>query len=104
VSADNEWDKMRKAHEDGFFVKKNDEAMLRLKDRMSVNSVRKSPITGEPMTQETLMGVIIDRCPTSGGIWLDAGELELIIEYAKADDSGKGANIVSEFFGLFKKN
>lgn len=35
-----------------------------------------SPIDGSPMRQVHRYGIEIDVCPTSGGIWLDKGELE----------------------------
>lgn len=38
-----------------------------------------SPIDGSPMREIERYGVKIDLCPTSGGIWLDKGELEKII-------------------------
>ncbi|MEO0938376.1 MAG: zf-TFIIB domain-containing protein [Pseudomonadota bacterium] len=38
-----------------------------------------SPIDGSPMREVERYGVKIDICPTSGGIWLDKGELEKII-------------------------
>lgn len=38
-----------------------------------------SPIDGSPMREVERYGVHIDICPTSGGIWLDKGELEKII-------------------------
>ena len=34
------------------------------------------PKDAEPMERITLGAVAIDRCPTCGGVWLDAGELE----------------------------
>ena len=73
----NSWDDMRKAKEESYFDKKNREALERLsKKKEAGEGERKSPITGEIMKQEVLNGVVIDRCPTSGGVWLDAGELE----------------------------
>ena len=39
-----------------------------------------SPTTKEPMIILELEGVEIDYCPGSGGIWLDSGELELLLE------------------------
>jgi Zn-finger nucleic acid-binding protein len=39
-----------------------------------------SPITGKPMNQEKIMGVSVDTCPDSGGIWLDATELDRLIK------------------------
>lgn len=39
-----------------------------------------SPIDGKtPMQQLVRNGVEIDRCPVSGGVWLDAGELEKLL-------------------------
>ncbi|MCY4178827.1 MAG: zf-TFIIB domain-containing protein [Litoreibacter sp.] len=38
-----------------------------------------SPIDGTPMREVERYGVKMDICPTSGGIWLDRGELEKII-------------------------
>ncbi|MEM8690650.1 MAG: zf-TFIIB domain-containing protein [Pseudomonadota bacterium] len=38
-----------------------------------------SPIDGSPMREVERYGVKIDICPTSGGVWLDRGELEKII-------------------------
>ena len=37
-----------------------------------------SPIDGSPMREVERYGVKMDICPTSGGIWLDKGELEKI--------------------------
>ena len=38
-----------------------------------------SPIDGTPMQEVERYGVKMDICPSSGGIWLDRGELEKII-------------------------
>jgi Zn-finger nucleic acid-binding protein len=42
-----------------------------------------SPIDGSPMTQINRFGIELDVCPTSGGIWLDKGELEKLIQFIK---------------------
>ena len=34
------------------------------------------PIDGERLAKEIVMSVIVDRCPSCGGVWLDGGELE----------------------------
>ncbi|MEM6375723.1 MAG: zf-TFIIB domain-containing protein [Pseudomonadota bacterium] len=51
-----------------------------------------SPIDGSPMTEITRYGVKIDICPTSGGIWLDKGELEKIIMMIREEalEDGRG--------------
>ena len=46
----------------------------------------KSPLSREPMLVLELAGVEIDYCPESGGIWLDAGELEVLFEDRDAAD------------------
>jgi Zn-finger nucleic acid-binding protein len=42
-----------------------------------------SPIDGSPMKQINRFGIEIDVCPTSGGVWLDRGELEKLISFIK---------------------
>lgn len=44
-----------------------------------------SPIDGSPMRQIHRYGIEIDVCPTSGGVWLDKGELEKILHLLKED-------------------
>lgn len=44
-----------------------------------------SPIDNKtPMQQINYRGVEIDRCPVSGGVWLDAGELEKLLNNVHA--------------------
>lgn len=38
-----------------------------------------SPISGEPMKQISRYGIEIDVCPSTGGVWLDKGELEKLM-------------------------
>ncbi len=87
------FDEMRRAKEGSYFEKKNREALERLAKKQEETAPRMSPITGEPMVQEVLNGVVIDRCEKSGGIWLDAGELEELIEAALSDEEEKKAGI-----------
>lgn len=44
-----------------------------------------SPIDGSAMKQIHRYGIEIDVCPTSGGIWLDKGELEKILHLVRED-------------------
>ncbi|MBI1339470.1 hypothetical protein GC169_04560 [bacterium] len=53
-----------------------------------------SPIDGSPMRQVHRFGVEFDVCPTSGGVWLDKGELEKImvmIREEAAEDASRSA-------------
>jgi len=53
-----------------------------------------SPIDGAPMRQIHRFGIEFDVCPSSGGVWLDKGELEKLLAFIKeetaleADDRG----------------
>jgi len=42
-----------------------------------------SPIDGSPMRQINRFGIELDVCPSSGGVWLDKGELEKLINFIK---------------------
>lgn len=59
-----------------------------------------SPISGEPMKQVIREGIEIDVCPTTGGIWLDKGELEkliaLLMNTASENIEGTGRNTPSQ--------
>lgn len=44
-----------------------------------------SPIDGAPMRQINRYGIEFDVCPTTGGIWLDKGELEKLIALIKEE-------------------
>lgn len=44
-----------------------------------------SPIDGAPMRTVRRYGIEIDVCPSTGGVWLDRGELEKLIEIIRED-------------------
>ncbi len=47
----------------------------------------KSPVHPDiDMKQFTKFGITIDYCPKSGGVWLDKGELEKILERSKQEN------------------
>ena len=105
MSSDSDsWKKRGEAQEGEFFRKQNEKALERIQKRQEEEKPRLSPITGEVMKERTYMGVVIDVCEKSGGIWLDAGEMEEIIKLAK--ESGEGEeNWLTKFFGdMFQTN
>lgn len=71
------------SNEETYFDKKNREAIERIAENKKDATPRMSPVSGKVMEQEVLNGVVIDRCTESGGIWLDAGELEQLMQIAK---------------------
>jgi Zn-finger nucleic acid-binding protein len=76
------WDERRQAQEESYFQRANQESLARLA-RKKEGGARKSPITGKPMEHIVAYGAVIDHCTTSGGVFLDKGELEQILEAAK---------------------
>ncbi len=76
------WDSRRQAQEESYFDRANKESLARLA-RKQQEAARLSPVTGKPMEQIVAFGAIVDRCTASGGIWLDAGELDEILAAAK---------------------
>lgn len=44
-----------------------------------------SPIDGAPMRQIHRYGIEFDVCPSTGGVWLDKGELEKLIALVKQE-------------------
>ena len=76
------WDERRQAQEESYFERANKESLARLA-RKQQQASRLSPATGQPMEHIVAFGAIVDRCTASGGIWLDAGELEEILAASK---------------------
>ena len=97
----NSWDDMRKAKEESYFDKKNKEAIQRLAKKKEAEKPRLSPITGKEMEQVVIGAVVVDKCSESGGIWLDAGELEQLIE-ASEQDSNSILSTFKEMIGIKK--
>ena len=58
----------------------------------------KCPKCGTDLVEREFSGVKVDVCPTDNGMWLDAGELDLL---AKVDTSRLGS-FVRSLFGLEK--
>lgn len=48
-----------------------------------------SPIDGSPMRQIHRYGIELDVCPTSGGVWLDRGELDKLIAFIQQEVAGE---------------
>lgn len=56
----------------------------------------KSPIYPDvEMKQINRFGITIDYCPKSGGVWLDKGEIEKLVEYVK-NESNKNEDYQEE--------
>jgi Zn-finger nucleic acid-binding protein len=93
------WDDRRRAQEDSFFEDLNRKALARLATKKG-GPARLSPVTGKPMEVVTVLGVVIDRCVDSGGLWFDAGELEQLLEAAKGASSASLKDLLTLVPGL----
>jgi hypothetical protein len=71
------WDDRRKAQEESYFDKVNKQALERLALKKQ-EAPRISPVSGKPMEQFCALGVVLDRCSETGGVWFDSGELEQV--------------------------
>lgn len=88
------FDERRKGLEEEYFRRKDKESLTRLREalreeasaRGDEGKLMNCPRCNGHLDEETYDDVMIHRCATCGGIWLDAGELEQIL----AQESGVG--------------
>src|SRR5262245_19638755 len=96
------WDEMRKAKEEQYFEKLNQETIHRLKNRPHATK-RHCPIDSDVLEHQTHLGVIIDRCPKCGGVWVDNTEFQHLINAAELHH-GSARNWLLDFFGPLLNN
>lgn len=93
----NKWDERKKAQEDEYFVKKENELIAKLKAKregeakLAVKETcrMRCPKCGEQLKERSFQKILIDQCTGCGGIWLDPGELEEIGGREKGSWLGK---------------
>ena len=82
------WDDRKKALEEDYFRRREQEAIERLRAQRAAEeqaaqaelSALKCPRCEGTLEEITYEEVLIDRCTKCGGVWLDAGELEHLTE------------------------
>ena len=68
------------------------EAKLLAKRQAAEESRQTCPVDGEPMEKVIVLNLVLDRCPTCQGVWLDGGELDLLrraLEAGMREDLGR---------------
>lgn len=91
------WKDLLIAKEESYFKKQNDEALERIIKRNEAKKKRTSPVSGNDLEECTIHGIVVDICKDSGGIWLDAGELEEILNQAVKNKYEDGSSYVESF-------
>lgn len=90
-------DKRRKALEEDYFVKKNQEALARLKEKAQEDKRPVSPIDGSELEDFVINGLVVGKCKASEGLWIALGELKQLVEQCdQAPDSGLGTKLVED--------
>jgi len=57
--------------------------------QMKEEELMNCPICKLPMSKDSLNGIIVDRC-LSHGVWLDKGELEVMVNFLKSGGDAEG--------------
>lgn len=78
------WDDRKKALEEDYFRRKEQEAVEKMRQKREAEQARanalKCPKCDGTLVEIAHEEVQIDRCDTCNGVWLDAGELERLTE------------------------
>ena len=82
------FDDRRRGLEEEYFHKKNQEAIAKLREKIKVSndakaassSELKCPRCGNELREHSVATVTTNACSRCGGIWLDSGELERLVE------------------------
>ena len=96
-------------NEDEYFAREEHDRLAKLRAKEAADRLtaeRKShhnrcPKCGAGLKSETFHGVHIERCPEDNGIWLDAGEIDLLM---KEEDAGILRRVFGDVAGSLRKN
>jgi hypothetical protein len=81
-----------RAEEDRYFQQKDEELLDRLRRQKTAEAAPapgRCPKDGTALQAVELVGVRVEECPTCHGMWLEAGELEVIAERERDSWLGK---------------
>ncbi|HJR33491.1 MAG TPA: zf-TFIIB domain-containing protein [Gemmatimonadales bacterium] len=95
-------------NEDEYFAREEAERLAKLRAREKAaqtaaerkSHYMKCPKDGADLQSEAFHGVQIDRCPECHGIWLDGGEIELLM---KSEDSGMLGRAMGDLWTTLKR-
>lgn len=88
----NAWDERKRALEEDYFRKKDQEAIEKLRAQRAAREAQTAPLQcprcDGTLTEVALDDVLIDRCTKCEGVWLDAGELERLTDREQQGEQG----------------
>ncbi|ALC16424.1 hypothetical protein DSOUD_1646 [Desulfuromonas soudanensis] len=81
----NAWDERKKALENEFFHRLEQEKIEKMKEEAREQSIRqvclgRCPKCGEAIVPMIFRGVPLDKCPGCGGVWLGPKDIQILAE------------------------
>ncbi|HET8562856.1 MAG TPA: zf-TFIIB domain-containing protein [Candidatus Binatia bacterium] len=77
---------VERAREDIYFTQRDRELIEKLRARLQKVEEAEPELTcprcRRKLETYSFMGILMDRCPACGGIWMDQGELETVLKVA----------------------
>ena len=95
---------VERAKEDIYFTQRDRELIEKLRQRLKKIEKTEAdlacPKCRGKLEAYTFLGVVLDRCGTCGGIWMDRGELETVLKVASR---GPLSSLIHRFFSKGEK-
>jgi Zn-finger nucleic acid-binding protein len=98
-------------NEDEYFVKQDAELLKEMRAKLDAERTKaagrsqtsmKCPRCGAELHEKQYHHAIVDVCPKCNGMWLDAGEIEIIGKSFQQEHSAR--NVFSDLRNLFQKS
>jgi uncharacterized ferredoxin-like protein len=96
-------------NEDEYFVKQDAELLKQMRAKLDAERAKadrtqtsmKCPRCGASLQEKQYHHAVVDVCPNCNGMWLDAGEIEIIGKSFQAEHTAR--NVFSDLRNLFQK-
>ena len=97
-------------NEDEYFVKQDAELLKQMRAKLDAERAKaekaqaamKCPRCGGTLQETQFHHAVVDVCPNCKGMWLDAGEIEIIGKSFQEEHSAR--NVFSDLRNLFQKS
>ena len=96
-------------NEDEYFAREDAERLARLRAHRQAEQtaaerkshLMKCPRCGADLQAQMLRGIHLERCPECHGVWLDDGELDLLV---RNDDPGVLGRVMGDLWTTLKRH